>query len=263
MIPVSRPASVQTTPDGAAPRTVTVVQHAADIPLDRLTDWWSGLLTLRVVRPDLGEPLPATLEEVGDGLVVLGGEVSAYDDEAWPWLPATRALMAAAAQGGVPTLGICLGAQLLAVAGGGQVAVAAPPGTEAGTVLLHWRPEARADALLGSLVERFPTGTLRQPTMHGDAVVEVPKGAVWLASSDMYPFQAFRWGSAWGVQFHPEASPELVGRWAAGAPDVDADQVRTALEQADDQVQAGGRLLAEAFATIVTDRAALRDEAAR
>jgi GMP synthase (glutamine-hydrolysing) len=239
----------------ATQRILTVIQHDGDIPLDRLAGWWDGLVQIRVVRADLGEPVPSSAAEVGDGLVVLGGECSAYDDEACPWLPATRALLSSAAQAGVPTLAICLGAQLLAAAAGGQVQVAAPPGVEAGITVLHWRPEAKADPVLGAIVAEFPTGAV-VPALHGDAVVDLPRGAVWLASSDMYPFQAFRWGSAWGVQFHPEASPATVGRWARQTPGVDAQQVEADLEAKDAPVQVIGRALAEAFVAVVDARAA-------
>ena len=237
---------------GSAPqRVVTVIQHAQDIPLDRFAEWFGDGVAVRVVRLDLGEAVPASAAEVGDGLVVLGGECSAYDDAAWPWLPSTRALLASAARAGVPTLAICLGAQLLAVAGGGRVQVAAPPGVEAGPVAVRWRPEAATDALLGGLVAASPAGAVL-PSLHGDSVVELPAGAVWLASSSTYPFQAFRWGSAWGLQFHPEASPETVGRWARQTPGVDADAIEAELVAVDDEVRTSGRLIAEAFVAVVT-----------
>lgn len=237
-------------PDPAPQHVVTVVQHAEDIPLDRFAQWFGDAVRVRIVRVDLGEPVPASVAEVGDGLVVLGGERSAYDDAAWPWLPSTRELLASAARSGVPTLAICLGAQLLAVAGGGRVQVAAPPGVEAGPVAVRWRPEAATDPLLARLVAASPTSAVL-PSLHGDSVVELPTGAVWLASSSTYPFQAFRWGSAWGLQFHPEASPETVAHWARQTPGVDADAVEAGLVAVDDTVLESGRLLAEAFVAVV------------
>ena len=243
-----------TTPDRSAPSApqgvITVIQHADDIPLDRFADWFGDGVQARVVRPDLGEDVPASAAEVGDGLVVLGGERSAYDDDAWPWLPATRTLLASAARSGVPTLAICLGAQLLAVAGGGRVQVAAPPGVEAGAVQVRWRPEAATDAIVSGLVAAS-SGSTVLPTLHGDSVVELPAGAVWLGSSSMYPFQAFRWGSAWGLQFHPEASPATVAHWARQTPGADAEAVESALVAVDDQVRESGRLIAEAFVAVV------------
>ena len=111
---------------------VTVIQSSPDVPLDRFGEWL-GDVELRIVAAFAGESVPVA-HEVGDGLVVLGGHMSTYDDATAPWLPELRALLADASTQGVPTLGICLGAQLLAVARGGRVQVSAPPGRESGVV---------------------------------------------------------------------------------------------------------------------------------
>ncbi|NKY22893.1 type 1 glutamine amidotransferase [Cellulomonas denverensis] len=231
-----------------APSTpvVTVVRMDDEVPLDRFADWLDGV-RVRLVRADLGED-PGPASEL-DGLIVLGGRMSAHDDQL-PQVPAARALLADAVAAGVPTLGICLGAQLLAVATGGRVHVDAPPGREAGAVALHWRPEATGDPVLGELAG--DRGVL-MPTMHSDAVVDLPRAGVWLAASPMYPYQAFRIGSAWGVQFHPEASPELMRRWAE-LDQLPADEAEAMVEQAtaaDDRVARDGRTLARAFAAQV------------
>lgn len=234
---------------------VTVVQNSADAPLDRLAGWWSDV-ELTIVRPDLGEAVPA-VSEVGDGLLVLGGPQNAYDDEAAPWLPAVRALLADASSSGVPTLGICLGAQLLAVATGGRVQVAAPPGPETGVVDLWWRPEAASDALVGPLVAGLPGAGDRkvsaQPTFHSDAVVDLPPRAVWLASSNQYPYQAFRVGSAWGVQFHPEASAQTLRGWAVGSGAEDVDALVAAFTAREDELVATGAVLAASFLDVVRE----------
>src|SRR5690625_1310248 len=87
-------------------------------------------MQLRVVRPDAGEALPDA--DRLDGLVVLGGTMSVRDVQDHPWLTAERELLDAAVAQGVPTLAVCLGAQQLAVARGGQVEVGAPTGPERG-----------------------------------------------------------------------------------------------------------------------------------
>jgi GMP synthase (glutamine-hydrolysing) len=89
------------------------------------------------------------------------------------------------------------------------------------------------------------------PSMHADAVVELPGAAVWLASSALYPFQAFRVGSAWGVQFHPEVSRETFAGWAGLHPDVDAAAVLAQFDEHDAEIARGGRAVAEAFAALV------------
>jgi GMP synthase (glutamine-hydrolysing) len=124
--------------------------------------------------------------------------MGALDDELAPWLPAVRRLLAEAVNEELPTLGICLGAQLLAVAAGGRV-VRGAAGTEAGLVSVSWTAAAHTDALVAALPEPMLT-----PSLHDDEIVELPAGAVLLGGTATYPHQAFRVGScAWGVQFHP------------------------------------------------------------
>ena len=242
-------------------RVITVVQNGADVPLDYFSEWLDGV-ELHTVRAYAGERIPVGPDEIGDGLIVLGGQMSAVDDVVAPWLPATRALLAVASSAGVPTLGICLGAQLLAVARGGRLQVAAPPGYEAGVVDIGWRPEAVGDPLLDALQDLTLADDRRStpmPSMHGDAVVDLPRGAAWLASSAMYPYQAFRIGSAWGLQFHPEAGAELLAEWAGLHGDVDTAAVLAAYAAREPEISAAGRAIARAFVTLVCERADTTD----
>ncbi|RPF19837.1 type 1 glutamine amidotransferase [Myceligenerans xiligouense] len=242
----------------AAPR-ITVIQNDPGVPMDRFAARLGP--GVRLVLAFAGETIPAA-DGVGDALVVLGGTMSAYSDDDAPWLPAVRDLLAGAARSGVPTLGICLGGQLLAVAGGGSVQVAAPPGREAGAAAIAWREAALADPVTGPALAAVTraadavgagaggvdaVAVTRAVSMHADAVVELPDGATWLASSEMYPYQAFRWGSALGVQFHPEAGPELAARWAAQVDDVDVPAVVADIERHADEAARFGDSLADAF----------------
>ncbi|NUP83955.1 MAG: C26 family cysteine hydrolase domain-containing family, partial [Nonomuraea sp.] len=93
---------------------ITVIEHEADAGLGYLAGWLG--LPCDVVRPYLGEEVP---ERAADGLIVLGGAAAAWEDERSPWQPATRVLLRRAVAEGTPTLGICLGAQLLTMALGG------------------------------------------------------------------------------------------------------------------------------------------------
>ena len=210
-------------PGGAQPgtvRRVLVVEHEAGAPLGRLAvPLLAGGAHLEVLRPWRGEPLPSgpdALDGVG-GLVVLGGQADSWDDDASPWLPATRALLASAARDGVPALGICLGAQLLALATGGRVERGAR-GPEAGLLEVTATAAGRTDPLVAAVLAAAgaPDGSWRAPQAHGDAVTELPPDAELLASSDLYRVQALRVGErAWGVQYHPEVTAPVLAQWLA------------------------------------------------
>jgi GMP synthase (glutamine-hydrolysing) len=134
--------------------------------------------------------------------------MGAYEDERYPWLGPEKRLLAGAAAAGLPTLGICLGCQVLAAALGGR----AYPGTgrEVGVVSLVLTEAGRADPVARHLDGRVVAS-------HADTW-DLPPGAVLMASSDRYP-HAFRLGSALGLQPHPEVGPEAFARWTrAKAP---------------------------------------------
>ncbi len=236
--------------DDAPGPAITVVQHEDGVPLD-LFGQWLAPARLRVVRAHAGDPVPTDPAEVGDGLVVLVGNMDAYADDVAPWLPSTRVLLAATAGSGVPALGICLGAQLLAVACGGRVDVAAPAGRESGVVRVRWTAEAAQDPLVGGIAR---DGDARFPTMHADGVGQLPAGAVPLGGSERYPHQAFRVGSAWGVQFHPETSRGTFERWAHDEPAVDDDAVLAEYDRHGEELARTGRAVARAFRAVVAAR---------
>lgn len=216
-----------------------VVQHAAHEGLGWFQDWLPAMaLDVHPIHPYLGHRVPATVE--GDALIVLGGPMGANDDDTVPWLPATRELLATAIDDGVPTLGICLGAQLLAVAAGGVVETGANgPELGLGTVEV-----VESDHLL-------PEGTLPVVHWHHDTVTKLPSDAVLLASSDAYRVQAYRVGDvAWGLQFHVEATPEMVRDWARH-DHVDPEVVDPVRFREGDLRDAGAQI-AERFARIVT-----------
>ncbi len=188
--------------------TALVVTHSASEGPGTLAAWLPEAgLDLEVVAPWNGEQLPPELAAY-DALVVMGGPQQAYDDGSAPWLRATKELLRLAVADSVPTLAICLGAQLLAEATGGRVEKGAA-GVEAGARLVAKRDIAWDDELFADVPF---TPTVVQ--WHEDAVVDLPPGAVLLAGSSRYAHQAFRVGSrAWGLQFHIETPPEMVRQW--------------------------------------------------
>ncbi len=164
-----------------------------------------------LVRVDLGQPLPSRLDD-HQALVVLGGPMSADDDDGFPSRRDEISLLADALDRGTPTLGVCLGAQLLAVAAGAPVRRGPAPEVGWGTIRL--RDAAAVDPLfagVGPEVEVLH--------WHGDTF-DLPAGSVMLGSSDRYEHQAVRVGdAAWGLQFHLEVDAAAVGRFVAAFPD--------------------------------------------
>lgn len=201
--------------DGVAARVLVVENDPSD-PVANLGSWLIDAgLQLEHIRVHSGQPLPESLTDF-DGLVVMGGEMAAAADRVAPWLAEVRALLAEAVAQQVPTFGICLGAQLLALATGGTVEPN-PAGPELGACLIAKRQASAADPLFRSLPI---TPDVLQ--WHVDAVTVLPPDAQLLASSPMCAVQAFRVGrSAWGIQFHIENTPEMVTQWAASTPAAD------------------------------------------
>lgn len=187
-----------------------VVTHSESEGPGLLAEWLPAAgVELVVVSPWAGDPLPDD-PTAYDALVVMGGPQQAYDDGSAPWLRATKDLLRAAVRERVPTLGICLGAQLMAEALGGRVERGAE-GVEAGARLVAKRDASWDDELFADVPF---TPTVVQ--WHEDAIVELPPGAVLLASSPKYAHQAFRVGDrAWALQFHVETPPEMVRQWGA------------------------------------------------
>jgi GMP synthase (glutamine-hydrolysing) len=152
-------------------------------------------------------------------IVVMGGEMHARDDERFPYLAREVELLRDAVAHDVPVLGICLGGQLLARSLGADVR---PAGAlEGGWVPISPMPGRNGgDPVLGHLTE--PTGVF---SWHVD-IFDLPDGATQLATGDVTEQQAFRYGRAWGLQFHPEVDGDLFTTWLAAHP---------ALEMTDEQ----------------------------
>lgn len=187
--------------------TVLVVQNGEHGGPRRVGDWLADEgLRLDVVHAYDGTPLPGSLQH--DAVVVLGGGFLPDADADAPWLAPTRALVGEALNRDVPVLGICLGGQMLAHVAGGNVKgdVGAP---ESGSTPVRWRAAVREDPVFHDVPEVVPA-----IEHHVDAITALPAEAVWLAESDRCPYQAFRLGdTAWGVQFHPEVTPDRIRTW--------------------------------------------------
>jgi GMP synthase (glutamine-hydrolysing) len=153
-----------------------------------------------------GDRLPA-LDEV-DGLLALGGDQSVRDIGRDPLLAAEAALLREAVEAGVPVLGVCLGAQLLAHALGGSVA-------RLPRRMVEWVPVTVLDAAAGDpVMGALPDGAC---ALHwNEDGFEPPPGSVELLARVAPSGEAFRYGDhAWGVQFHPEVDADGLEGWYA------------------------------------------------
>ena len=140
------------------------------------------------------------------GLVLLGGPMSACDDVNHPHLVTEIELVREGIDRGLPVLGICLGAQLMARALGAEVRP--NPAPEIGWYEVSLTEDGRRDPVFAHFGERE-----RIFQWHGDTF-DIPDGGVHLASSTTCHHQAFRYGDrAYALQFHLEVDPPLIERW--------------------------------------------------
>lgn len=233
------------------PARLLVVEHEDDADL--------GLVGQRLrehpieiveVGPHTGNAVPSSLEGFS-GLIVLGGSSGPTDDHIAPWLPATRQLLSEAVTREIPTLGICLGAQLLATATGGNVRKM-PQGPEVGLYEISVAASAQDDPLLGAFAGR----QLPVVQWHWLEADILPEGAEVLASSPACVNQAYRLGkSAWGVQFHPEALGDSAQDWTRfedlTQDGFDPVDVVRGVREAESQLRETWEVLADRFAALV------------
>jgi GMP synthase (glutamine-hydrolysing) len=202
------------------------------------------LVRLDAFEPDVRWP---DLEEIG-GLIVFGGEMNVDEIDRHPYLVTQRDLVRRAVIAGLPVLGICLGAQMLARAFDAPVYRA--PVRELGFKPVRVTDLGQRDTLLSA----FQTGD-RVFQWHEDTF-DLPAGADLLVAGDDVPIQAFRLGrNAWGVQFHFEVDADGVEAWLRVAePTLErvwkrtADEVRDELRSYLGTQQERSRLLLAAFA---------------
>ena len=239
--------------------TLLVVQLDPSDPPARMGEWLSAAgLDLHLVALDAGEPLPSL--DGFDGLVVLGGFMSAWQDDIAPFLPAVRALLREAVSREVPTLGICLGHQLLAAANGGQVR-RRPDGPEIGALLVAKRGAASTDPLFGPLPI---TPDVLQ--WHFDEVSALPPGAIHLASSpgSRSPGVSSRpagLGHPVPHRDHARDHPELGRRSRRPASTTTTWSHRRPREAAHDDIAEVWQPFAVAFADVVRDPGSVRRRA--
>jgi len=224
---------------------VLAVVNGADAPPgtfgDVVTGRGHGLDTWHIAT----EPAPPRPADEYGAVLLMGGAMHADQEAEHPWLHDERALIERLLDRETPLLGVCLGAQLAAKAAGARVAPAAAP--EIGWCEVELTAEAAGDPVLGVLPERFPAF---QWHFYG---FEVPAGGRELARSPVCA-QAFRLGrAAWGVQFHPEVTREIVARWVREAPEELPGPPDALLAETERRIEVWerlGRALCDAFVQV-------------
>jgi GMP synthase-like glutamine amidotransferase len=203
-----------------------IIQNDPDVPPGNILE---NLVVLPPVHhPYRGDRLPE-LRDVS-ALIVLGGAMGANDEDRHPFLSGLKTFIGGVVAAGIPFLGICLGGQLLAAATGGRVATGR--WEELGSLTVTLNDEGRRDRLFEGLPDEFVTFQ-----WHHDSF-DPPPDATLLASSAACPHQAFRVGpSAWGVQFHPEVTEEIIRDWCAwdGAASSRTEEIITAFNSEADE----------------------------
>lgn len=165
----------------------------------RQTDW-----QVKVAELWQNKSLPAV--EDCDAVISLGGPMSVYETDKYPFLQKEEVFLKDAIRNEVPVLGICLGAQILAKISGAKISKAAEK--EIGWYELMLTENANSDMLFRGLKNSLDVFQWHEDTF------DIPDGATLLATSKACRNQAFRFSKcAWGLQFHPEMTEDMLDAW--------------------------------------------------
>jgi GMP synthase-like glutamine amidotransferase len=165
--------------------------------------------------------------DMADILVIMGGPMSVSESDIYPYIVRETDLAGEFIRKGKKVLGICLGAQIMAKALGARVF--AGPQKEIGWYDIVLTEGGVRDPLMKRLAMQ-PRGNVacnkfRVFHWHGETF-DMPEGAEWLAKSDLYPHQSFRYGAgAYAFQFHIEVTKDMIYEWLRNEP-VDHDALK-------------------------------------
>ncbi|MEM9216217.1 MAG: glutamine amidotransferase [Cyanobacteria bacterium P01_F01_bin.150] len=217
-------------------KTAIAIRHVAFEDLGSLAPVLKAQgYTIRYLDAGVDD-LSAIDAESPDLVVILGGPIGAYDEQDYPFLLDELRLLERRLKADLPTLGICLGAQLIARVLGAEV-YPGKRGKEIG-----WSPISLSEAGLKSVLQPLIT-TDAVLHWHGDTFT-LPEGCVRLASSAKYENQAFSYKqNILALQFHPEVVPQSLGKWFIGhACEINATETVTVSALQHDTQKYGGSL---------------------
>jgi GMP synthase (glutamine-hydrolysing) len=230
-------------------KTALIIRH---VPVEGVAGFREPIeqAGYEVDRIDVADPACATIDMLApDLLIMMGGPMGVYEHEVHSWIPGHLARRAARLDANRPTLGVCLGAQMLAAALGAEVFPG--PAKEVGFHPVNFTPEALAGPL------RHLDG-LPMLHWHGDTFTLPPEVEL-LASTPLYAHQAFRRGpNLLALQFHAEMGLDprfdsWLDQWpdAVVAAGTDAGTMRSAhAAHGPNAVAAGRRMIADWLAQL-------------
>jgi GMP synthase (glutamine-hydrolysing) len=177
-----------------------------------------------------------------DGVVISGSQTSVYDD--LDWIHELTEWVRRAHAADVPILGICWGHQFLAQALGGRV-------VDMGEYEIGYQSVSRGgeDPIFEGVDREFTSFET-----HSDRVAELPPGASTLATNE-FGVQAFRMGSTYGLQFHPEYDRQTA-QWVVEGKDFTEERIRSLKDRIDDETVAAAeeaKRVFENFLAIAAD----------
>ncbi len=194
------------------PKTIVILESNPPSPVFDNTSAHASWFTeyLSALDPSLNihtyqvfrDELPGSTHDI-DGIIITGSSKEVYDNEVW--IQSLEKFINRARTQNIPILGVCFGHQIIAQASGGKV-MKNPKGREVGTKNVQLTQYGKTDPLFAGL-----SSTIDVQESHQSVVVQLPQNAQLLAEN-VFGIQAFRLQNepTWGVQFHPEVTPETL-----------------------------------------------------